>query len=225
MEKPEVEEFERNLSKVFSVGNREVAARAVRLAVLYEDLRIEYEGAKLMSELNPLDKNGEDYRRLYFIRRSLVTMIEFSGALSRMNAIAEWRTHVASLEPEIAAMWTRAVAHFSDSHKRLEEIRGDLGGHFKESAALFAVGHFQPDATGKLMIRRFPERKTAGVMFGFAHEVVAVALRRTMETEHPTVAEIAAFMRDLFEFITKSWQHAVSAVTVLAGSYFVPQFT
>jgi hypothetical protein len=35
MAEPEVEDYERNLAKVFGNGNQEVAARAARLAVLY----------------------------------------------------------------------------------------------------------------------------------------------------------------------------------------------
>jgi hypothetical protein len=177
-----------------------------------------------MGDWEPLDINGADYRRLYFIRRSLATMIEFSGALSRMNEITEWRKHVDTLDAEVRDLWKDAVKYFNESHKRLEEIRGDLGGHFKEKAAEFAITHFLPESTGAIEIRHFPARTKSGIRFAFTHEVVAVALRRSLNIEKPTLKEIAAFMNELFVFITTGWKHAVSAVTVIGGQYFVPQF-
>jgi hypothetical protein len=50
-------------------------------------------------------------RTIYFLRRSLVTLDEFCGALNRLNEIKEWRHNVEKTdEPQRRKMWTRAGA-------------------------------------------------------------------------------------------------------------------
>lgn len=57
--------------------------------MLFEDLRVEYWGAHEDGRL-PLDKLWIEYRRFYFLRRSLVTLDEFADAISRLNALPSW---------------------------------------------------------------------------------------------------------------------------------------
>src|SRR5262245_567647 len=111
-EKPETLIFDRNLREVFWKDDVEFVARAVRLFVLYEDLRIEYLGAMVPIPIEAIEDIGKNYRRNYFIRRSLVSLIEFSGALNRLNAIKEWREHIDQKNDDLSKQWKAAIKYF-----------------------------------------------------------------------------------------------------------------
>jgi hypothetical protein len=224
MKEPEVTTYERNLREVFWQDDPDFVSRAARVCVLYEDLRIEHHGARFLEPIEELDDIGKAFRQFYFIRRSLVTLIEFSGALNRLNAIKPWREHVEKEDDEIKTRWQAAIKYFNDNHRKWETLRGDIGGHYPERAADFSVRHLQSDSTGKLIVRKFREREEAGVLLEFATEFVAVAMRRTLAKEDPTIEEIRSFMRGLFEVITEGWQHAVSAVNVVVAQFLLPRF-
>ncbi len=96
MKQPVVREHHRRLKEVFKTDNPQMMARVIRLCVLFEDLRIEYHGAISQVEIPRLDTAGKNYRQFYFIRRSLVSMIEFSGALSRLNSLDSWERAIRS---------------------------------------------------------------------------------------------------------------------------------
>ena len=81
-----VQSYEKALKQIFTDDGPELAARVARVCVLFEDLRAEYWEAHEDGPL-PLDKLGIEYRRFYFLRRSLVTLDEFAGAISRLNAL------------------------------------------------------------------------------------------------------------------------------------------
>ncbi len=227
-EKPETLTFERNLLDVFGADDPQFVARAIRLFVLYEDLRIEYLGAMTHVPIEALDDIGMRFRRNYFIRRSLVSLIEFSGALNRLNSVREWREHIGQKNDDIAKRWQVAVRYFNDNHKRWETLRGDIGGHYSESAAAFALKNLNPAAVGEFHMRQFHGRQKGGVLFSFANEFVAIAMRKTIGTEErqelPTEKELHEFYGGLFEAITDGWQHAVDAVNIVAKQYLEPRF-
>ena len=224
-EKPELLSFERNLREVFWKDDVDFVSRAIRVFVLYEDLRIEYLGATVPVPIEAIEDIGKSYRRNYFIRRSLVSLIEFSGALSRLNAIREWKEHIEQKNDDIAKRWKAAIKYFNDNHRRWETLRGDIGGHFSESTAMFALKNLSGDATGELNIRQFHQRKQSGVLFPFANEFVAIGMRKTMKVENgeePT--EVPKFFSELFEAITDGWEHAVGAANIVAKQYLEPRF-
>jgi hypothetical protein len=48
----------------------------------------------------PLDQLSTQYRPFYFLRRSLVTLDEFGGAISRLNALRSWSDRMEQHESE-----------------------------------------------------------------------------------------------------------------------------
>jgi hypothetical protein len=226
-EKPEVFTFERNLREIFWADDPEFVARAIRLLVLYEDLRIEYLGSMVPVAIEALEDIGKNFRRNYFIRRSLVSLIEFSGALSRLNAIKEWREHIEQKNDEIKKQWKDAIKYFNEHHKRWETLRGDVGGHYAETTAAFALKHLSAHATGEVHLRQFHWRKQGGILFPLANEFVAIGMRKTMKVEEgkePTEEELHAFYGGMFDVITDGWEHAVGAVNIVARQYLMPRF-
>ena len=71
---PDVYESKRR--EVFWQGDRELAIRVARVCVPFEDLRLEYIGSRATESL-PLDPLSKQYRKFYFLRRSLVSLDEF----------------------------------------------------------------------------------------------------------------------------------------------------
>lgn len=73
-----------SLDRVFNYGTSDLLNRLARLSVLFEDLRIEWCGLPENISLGDLDTIGKDYRMNYFLRRSLVTLIEFRDGLTQV---------------------------------------------------------------------------------------------------------------------------------------------
>src|SRR5687768_4799976 len=115
-------DFAINLRAVFWQGDRDFAVRVARLCVLYEDLRIEYHGARAPA-IADVDVLSAMYRQFYFIRRSLVTLIEFQGALSQINR-GKWKRWVEQHKnPAIRKGWRDAIRFFNQNYKKWEAVR------------------------------------------------------------------------------------------------------
>ena len=103
-------------------------ANVAQIAVLYEDLRIELKGFE--KEFPDLQAIGENYRRNYFVRRSIATLLEFSDALTMLDQSPDWRPVKEGFTPEMTATWVKAMKYFKENHRYLKKIRNDFGGHF-----------------------------------------------------------------------------------------------
>jgi hypothetical protein len=224
MGEPVIQEYERHLDDVFEHEDPVLMSRAIRLCVLFEDLRVEYQGAIHRDDIRVLDEAGKNFRQFYFIRRSLVTMIEFSGALSRLNTVKGWQEELEQMDPGSRRIWNDAVTYFNEHHKRWEAIRGDIGGHFKEAAAEFSLNKLRHSSTGKLIIRSFPDEEKATPILEFTTEFVGIALRKTMAVDNPTEEQHRAFINETFTLLTAGWRHAVGAVFILVGEFLFQRY-
>jgi len=162
----------RELAKVFASGHGEMAhAHMARLAVLYEDLRIELTAVATRS-IPILDVTDERYRTNYFLRRSIATLVEFAEAIRLLNACSEFQGVKARFGGEVGRYWDEGVRFFSRHERFLKLVRNDIGGHFGQQAAVFAVAHFDPEAVGKI------QRAERTVHLHFAGELAATASLR-----------------------------------------------
>lgn len=118
-----------------------------RLCVLFEDLRIELTGLDLLAQDAGEDsasnrrfgRTGDQMRRIYFLRRSIGTCWEFAEALRLLDETDGFRPILANFEGPARARWDGSVQYFSLHERFWKNIRNDVGGHFGESAARFAV--------------------------------------------------------------------------------------
>ena len=209
---------------MFWKGDRDLASRIARVCVLFEDLRVECQGARADEDI-PLDALSKSYRRFYFLRRSLVTLDEFCGALNRMNEIKEWKSYVERHDDKVRRqMWVEAVQFFNAKKQRFETVRGDIGAHYPEKAAAWAVDGLHADTTGTFEIAYGDG--TANAKLHFTTELVASVILRTAP-EYEGVSsgeEEAKFIRGIFDDVTEGWQHAVNAVHVVIAEYLAPRF-
>ncbi len=167
----------RELREVFghvSVSNFE--AIVARLAVLYEDLRIELYGIAEDS-IPALEQLDVRYRRIYFLRKSIGTLWEFAEAIEHLQRCPEFRIVSAEFTPEILRYRVRAAGFFKRNARRLKLIRNDTGGHFGLEAARYAALNFAPDAVMGIELAE-PFTKRGRVLLNFSGEVVATAMLR-----------------------------------------------
>jgi hypothetical protein len=163
----------RELTKVFRSGPGEmVHAHVGRLAVLYEDLRIELHGIAEPS-MPMLDGTDERYRANYFLRRSIGTLVEFAETIRLLNTCDEFQPIKENLNKDIRPYWDKGVCFFQRHEGFFRNVRNDIGGHFGSVAATFAVRNVSPEAVGKLEVRA---DKT--VRLHFVGELVATATLR-----------------------------------------------
>ena len=163
----------RELMEVFPSGHGEmVHAHIVRLAVLYEDLRIELYAIAEPS-MPILDGTDERYRKNYFLRRSIATLVEFAETVRLLNECDEFQSIKEGFDKDIRPYWDKAVRFFQRHEQFFKRVRNDIGGHFGSGAATFAVKSLSPEAVGKLEVR-----KDETVRLHFVGELVATATLR-----------------------------------------------
>jgi hypothetical protein len=188
-----------------------------RLCVLFEDLRIEMGGINAV-EIPSMDEIDRDSRRLYFMRRSLGTLFEFSEAIAGLERLPEFGEIRSSFDPADAVSWRRAVRFFSQNHSRIARLRHHIGGHFGQQAAEHAIDTFGSTECGSITITLNPDR-TGGAILSFSQVVAATAFGVNVggATTERTGRDFA--MRTIV-----GYRHAVRAVDCLVASYLWDRF-
>ena len=199
------------------------------LAVLYEDLRIEVAGIRTlvvapMDELDPVsevqdNKKAGAYRRLYFLRRSIGTLHEFSDALRQIEGCSAFRTVKAAFEGGAAKTWTEALDFFGESDHLLKNVRNDVGGHLGPKASREAIRRFGARPIGKIEVE-FQDNMPRRPFLHFAGEIAAAAFGLHRSPDDGDETEFANFMNKVVD----GYKHATTCVEILAGSYLWPRF-
>jgi hypothetical protein len=198
-----------------SAESKAMQAQIARVSVLYEDLRIEWEGAQ-QDEIKPLDRASVNTRRFYFVRRSLATFTELEQAFHKLNDNKEFQRVVkASMSKDERKAWDAAIKFFAKEHVFLKEWRNDLGGHFADAAAVHAIETVA--AVGSIELYR--TGKGADVKMPFAYELVAAALVKNKGT-----ATNEDFLNRAFTFLKDAMSHVVDAVQILTNTYLFDRF-
>ena len=189
-----------------------------RLCVLYDDLQLEFAAAN-EDAISLLDKSGRDNRRFYFVRRTLGTLSELRGAIAVLEMNATFKARKAAWPDRARDGWNKAAASFNTNQKFLKNWRHDVGGHFLDAAATFAIVNVQPDAVGTIELYR---RGTgADVRMKFAYELVAVALIKQRDEAAQTPEE---FLKDAFIFLVEAVGQAVNAVQIVTVTELLDRF-
>src|SRR5262245_36346940 len=117
----------KRLKPIFDIPDSELGALLARLTVLYQDLRIELNGA-VEDSISVLDGDGVRYRKFYFLRRSTITLVEFRGTLQRLVDCDEFAALRKAFDPEQEKRWVEANSFFGKHHKFMKSVRNDCGG-------------------------------------------------------------------------------------------------
>jgi len=219
MAAPEFETYEKKLREVFDPARLEFNAILGRLSVLFEDLRIE-EYASRIDGLGQLDDVGRGYRKIYFLRRSIATLVEFASAIEMLDQRPEFRKLKRDFNADCTSRWNESVKYFIDWKKYLSEIRADFGGHFDHGSACHAIAEMHPETVGELVVVKHDEEKTGGVRLKYAMEIVGSAMTR----RKPADQEDRTYFHEMFVVVRAGSQMAVKAIHTLSVVYLLEKF-
>ena len=116
------------------------------------------------------------------------------------------------------AQWDGAVKFFHANQKFLKDWRNDIGGHFLDGAAEYAIDNIHPDAVGTIEIYR--RGSGADIKMAFAYELVALALVKNKDAKTPE----ESFLQGAFTFLVEATKHAINAVSVVAAHEMIDKF-
>jgi hypothetical protein len=209
----------KSIQRVFrfsSEDEKKMQIQFARMCVLFEDLRVEYEGAQA-DEIAVLDGNGRDSRRFYFVRRSLGTVWEITQAVHALNKSDLFKAARTGFQPESLLEWDNALTFFKSCHEFLKDWRDDVGGHFLDRAAEYAITEINYDDVG--ICELYKRGMGADCRLKFSFDLVAMALTRNkaQETE-------LQFLERAFTFLVKAHAHATSAVQVVVNEFIWARF-
>jgi hypothetical protein len=209
-----------NLGRVFKGGESDLLNQVACLAVLYEDLRIELNGLKTGEErLGDLDTLGWNYRFFYFLRRSLVTLCEFRGALTRIGMSPEFKEAKDALALHHRQHIADADRFFQEHADLLKGLRNDLGGHLKDRVVKFAAGHLD-NAVGKAIWNSSPEGEVLALELHFALDVVCQSLCSKFEEGKDAVEEL----HRITEVVFAGFLHVQAAMYAIARAFLWDEF-
>lgn len=223
MAEPEITPYERILPEVFA-GAGDLAVHVARICVLFEDLRLESSAARHLEPIALLDTTSKTYRYIYFLRRLMVSLDEFCSAVQQINKSPGWKQIRAKFDRETEKRWDSAVKFLTNNRPKWNDLRDQMGGHFKEASAKFAIENIRPTATGKIELVVHREEQTAGIRFLFAEEVVAVALKQMLGPGQHTDEELGAYLNGLFSVLMKGVNEAVKIGHTIAIVFVVNRF-
>jgi hypothetical protein len=192
--------------------------RIARLAVLYEDLRIELLAAAAY-EIPIIDGISIAYRQQYFMRRTVATLCEFGEALWLVDQSEEFKLVKAAAfsasNEYLQSDWLPAVSYFSTQKKLLKDIRNDIGGHFGSKAAEYAVQHVDDCYVAKIAMEEESADRHRALLF-FASELAATAMLRHLPGD-----DVQNRVAVLMKLLEQGVEHAVQAVHfIIAECYW-----
>jgi hypothetical protein len=163
-----------NLGFVFGEGNSVLLNAIARLCILYEDIRLELNQLRQIQERRAAGEvlDSDDFQVAYFMRRALVTLVEFRRALTRIRGTQEFK-HAIAFHPKMEKDDLLPVEQFFQQHEaRIKELRNEFGGHLQEASVKFATGHVS-DVSGKITMNLRSEGWTMGLECDFVSQLMA----------------------------------------------------
>lgn len=119
-----------DLHKVFRAGSSDLLNQIAHLAILLEDLRIEVAGVQAPDDtLGAMDTVKSNHRRLYFVRRTLVTLSEVAICIKGVAANAGFRSRIAELQRKHIQHVDDANSFFSKNIQLINRFRNEFGAH------------------------------------------------------------------------------------------------
>ena len=219
MSDPELEIYEKKVRDVLDPTNLEFHAIIARLSVLFEDLRIEEYASKL-ERLEELDIISKNYRKMYFLRRSIATLVEFASAIEMLDQRPEFRRIKREFNSDVRKRWDDAAEYFRHQKKYLSERRADFGAHFDHASAKHALKKIHPETVGQIAVVKHMDEEKGGVRLNYAMEIVGAAMTR----RKPEDQEDRRWFHDMFILVRAGSNEAVKAIHTVSIMYLLERF-
>lgn len=131
--------------------------------------------------IDPLDGNTSSWRRVYFWRKTFLTLVEIQKTLNKISGLPEFKTMLANEPTEVQQ---QVAKHRKELNKAcndfLSDLRNTIAGHLDEKAMQCTL-----DTMNWGRNRLIELGETAGkIHYKFASELIlSVPLRGTPETD------------------------------------------
>lgn len=165
-----------------------LAAKIARLCILREDLLLEMHGV-YTEEIHELDQHSAEFRRMYFLRNLVRTLMEVSGAMQTLLNSREFGDLLAKAPKKTQDLFSEAASIIGKAHPIAKEVRNDICGHVLEKAVQEALERMDPDSWGFFEVGKI--LKTTH--YKFAGEVTAEILLKGVTKEERRKIESSKF--------------------------------
>ena len=174
--------FTVKLRKWFPPGDP-LAAKVARLCILREDFALEMHGV-YAENVKALDSHSEMWRRLYFLRNLVRTLMEIQGGIQVLLGDKKFKVLLYKQSPEVKREFGRLARVIAEAHPILKEIRNDICGHVQESAVQEALDEISLDGFGLMEMGRIQRESH----FKFAGELITnILVKGVAENEKAKV--------------------------------------
>ena len=208
------------LARVFKGGQSELLNGIARLAVFYEDLRVEMgEFRKLYAEIIESGKPGADYRVMYFQRRALATLVEFRGCFTVILQTKEFKQAKPTLSEMDARFIDGANKYLNDNWARIKELRNEFAGHIKADSVEFGLTRFT-DEVGKITWNPDTDAWSTALECDFAGHILAGAISSKLQTGTDVQSELGPAV----DVISQGSNHAQGAMLAWVHAFVWDRF-
>ncbi len=201
--------FNYRLAQLFP-PNDEYAATMARLCILWEDFFTEASGGAAKT-IQQMDGNSAQWRKLYFLRRSIGTLHEIRMAVQNMRTLPEFKSALTS-QPHndrktFGDSYMKLVAH----EELIKDLRNSIaGGHVEQKAVRKGLKVMNQEIHGMIQIgTHYGEIK-----FKFAHQL---ALETMFPCHGETMAETE--VEKFLTLIEEAMTHALKMVEFAFSIY------
>jgi len=209
-----------NLGAVFKEGNSVLLNGIARLCILYEDIRLELTQLRQIQKRRDAGEvlDGDDFQVTYFLRRALVTLVEFRRALTRIRGTQEFKQAVA-FHSKIEKDELLPVEQFFQQHEAsIKAFRNEFGGHLQDESVKFATGHVS-DVSGKITMNLGCDGWTMGLECDFvSHLMAGVITSKLAGKDHMKE------LREAIEMIAVAFGHVQVATVALVYTFLWDRF-
>ena len=195
----------------------EMHALIARLAVLYEDLRIETFGM-VVDSLPKLDYTDKGYRVNYFLRRSIATLIEVAETFRILDENQDFQRIKAAFDNQHMIRWNRTMRFFKRFEPVLKLVRNDIGGHFGYKAARYAIENISSSVVAQIeLCNEGPSR--VGVKLHFAGDIAVTAMLRHRGDESDN-----DFAMRIMKIVALGYKQSIMAIDAINAYYLWDRF-
>lgn len=209
-----------DLGYVFKQGTSDLLNHVARLAVVYEDLRIEI--AELRAIQQSHNENGlpiPEYRTIYFLRRALASIVEFRGGLTRVRSNPDFKQAEGSMPKIASEHLLDAERHLNQHWNQIKDLRNELGAHVQAEGVNFATTNLA-GAVGSITWNFASDGLPMGLECNFAGQIVAGSITSKL----PRGGDMLAEAQKALDVIISSFVHVQAAMCGLALSFLWDRF-
>ena len=172
----------------------EYAATMARLCILWEDFITEATGGAATS-IKEMDGHSAQWRRLYFLRRSIGTVHEIREAFRCLSALDEFREALSRQPQQDRENYVQSYRKLRKHEKQISQLRNAIGGgHVDQSAVKDGLAAVNTDTVGMLQKGEIYR----DIRFKFAHPIVLEVLFKDSEEAEgdKQIEELTNFMHE-----------------------------